>query len=285
MSSRRTLILIASIAIGAVAAFALFNYVSGIEDDAYSNAERVDVYVVRQTIPKGYPGEQARAQGFIVQDKIPREFLPPTAISSLDQVDGKVALTQLAANQVLVDGMFVDAAEAMIGFSERLSDDEVAVTISVDQVRGVAGLLVPGDRVNMLVTTDAVLSETSPDAEEDPIFGFAEEEGPEAASPYSSPARYLYQKVRILAIGQNTVPEPGEVVDPTAMISDGLITFAVPAEAAQRIASVDASNIYLTLVPQEWVPVPLPPLDITELLPGEDPEYLTPYGPTAAGLQ
>ena len=63
MSSRRTLILIASIAIGAVAAFALFNYVSGIEDDAYSNAERVDVYVVRQTIPKGYPGEQARAQG------------------------------------------------------------------------------------------------------------------------------------------------------------------------------------------------------------------------------
>ena len=41
MSSRRTLILIAAIAVGALAAFAIFNYVGGIEDRASQDVERV----------------------------------------------------------------------------------------------------------------------------------------------------------------------------------------------------------------------------------------------------
>ena len=43
MSSRRTLILIAAIVVGALAAFAIFNYVGGLEDKAYENAQRVPV--------------------------------------------------------------------------------------------------------------------------------------------------------------------------------------------------------------------------------------------------
>ncbi len=39
--SRRTMILIAAVLLGAVAAFALFTYVGGIEDEANDNAERV----------------------------------------------------------------------------------------------------------------------------------------------------------------------------------------------------------------------------------------------------
>src|SRR6056297_2149365 len=74
VSSRRTLILIAAIAIGGLAAFALFNYVGGIEDRANDNAERVDVFVVRRDIPKGLPGEQAQAEGFIELDQIPQKF-------------------------------------------------------------------------------------------------------------------------------------------------------------------------------------------------------------------
>ena len=50
----------------------------------------------------------------------------------------------------------------------------------------------------------------------------------------------------------------------------GTITFAVPPEAAQRIASVEPGSIYLSLVPPDFEPVPLPPFDTEEVLPGED---------------
>jgi pilus assembly protein CpaB len=268
------MILIAAIAVGALAAFMIFNYVGGVEDQANEGAERVDVFVVRKDVPKGLPGEQARDEGYIVQDKIPREFLPASAIRSLDQIDGRVALNNLAANQVLVDGMFVDPAQAQIGFSARIPDDMVAVTVSVDQVRGVAGLLVPGDKVDLLLASSA--------------------EGDEETTT----SRYAYHAVEILAIGQTATPQPGENITtagaegdttattaaPTAIENSGLITFIVPVEAAQIIAALDPADIYLTLVGPDYEPSAVPPVEIgpDTPLPGEVDGELTPYGPDGA---
>src|SRR5262245_40226683 len=173
MSSRRTMILIAAIAVGCIAAFVVLKYVSGVEDRANEDAQRVPVLVVRADIAQGTPGEQAVEQGWIVEDEIAQEFLPATRITDFDQISGKVALNNLAANQVLVDGMFVDPTTNSIGLGQRLEENHVAYTISVDQEAGVAGLLVPGDLVDLFVTTDdteTVEGETSEVAEAQGIF-------------------------------------------------------------------------------------------------------------------
>jgi pilus assembly protein CpaB len=266
------LILIAAIAVGAIAAFALFSYVQGIEDRANENAERVEIYKVAQDIPKGLPGEQAVTDGYVVRDEIPSEFLPANYTTSLDTIEGKVALNTLSANQVLVEGMFVDPASALITFAERLEDGNVTMTVAVDQVRGAAGLLVPGDEVNILVNVEGLEDAEAEGSEGEPT-------GP--AGTYAQPARYLYQRVPIIAVGRSAVPQPGETVDSTAAADtgSGTITFAVPPEAAQRIASVDPAAIYLSLVPPDYAPVPLPPFDLAESLPGEDAARLTPFGP------
>lgn len=275
------MILIAAIAVGALAAFMIFNYVGGVEDQANEGAERVDVFVVRKDVPKGLPGEQARDEGYIVQDKIPREFLPASAIRSLDQIDGRVALNNLAANQVLVDGMFVDPAQAQIGFSARIPDNMVAVTVSIDQVRGVAGLLVPGDKVDLLVASQL------------------QDEGDIVGVPAMAQSRFVYHSVEILAIGQTATPQPGENITAagtdgestdeaaasTAIENSGLITFLVPPEAAQLITALDPSTLYLTLVGPDYEPAPIPALEIdpnTSPLPGESGSELTPYGPDGA---
>src|SRR3546814_3073826 len=91
-------------------------------------------------------------------------------------------------------------AESLSTFSSLLKNNEVAITISIDQVRGVAGLLVPGDFVNMLV---AVSGSGAPEGEEGAPTGGG-------GDVYSSPARYLFQKVQILAVGQTRKLEPGE---------------------------------------------------------------------------
>jgi pilus assembly protein CpaB len=274
VSSRRTLILIAAVLVGAVAAYALWTYVGGIEDEANDNAERVQIYKIVQDIPKGTFGDEAFLQGFIEQDDIAAEYRPATAITDPSQIDGLVAISDLAANQVVVTNQFVTQQDSLSTFSQLLKNNEVAVTVTVDQIRGVAGLLVPGDFVNILVTGAAV-------AEEGTDGGT----GQAAAEVFAQPSRYLYQKVQILAVGQTRKLEPGETAatNPDGTQADtsasGLITFVVPADAAQRIASVSGGSIYLTLVAKDYQPTEIPPLDANAGLPGETPNQLTPYGP------
>lgn len=271
MSSRRTLILIAAALVGAIAAYALFTYVGSIEDEANDNAERVRIFKIVGDIPKGTFGDEAFAQGLIEEGVIAREFRPATAITDPGQIDGLVAISDLPANQVVISNQFVSQAESLSTFSSLLNNNEVAITVSVDQVRGVAGLLVPGDFVNLLILVENVDLEGQPVEVGDTVF--------------DTPARYLYQKVQILAIGQTRRLEPGETAatnpdgTPVTSTASGLVTFAVPAAAAQQIASVGADGIYLTLVPRDYQPEVLPPVDPQAALPGEDPAQLTPYGP------
>jgi Flp pilus assembly protein CpaB len=275
LSSRRTLILIAAVLVGAIAAYALFTYVGGIEDNANNNAERVKIFKIVGDIPKGTFGDEAFAQGLIEEDVIAKEYRPATAITTPAQIDGLVAISDLPANQVVVSNQFVSQAESLSTFSSLLKNNEVAVTVSIDQTRGVAGLLVPGDFVNMLVTSVAAATDPSAPAAA----------GQSGTEVYTQPARYLFQKVQILAVGQTRKLEPGETAatnadgSPVASTTSGMLTFALPALAAQQIASVPSGAFYLTLVPKDYQPSPLLPLDVGAPLPGEVADQLTPYGP------
>jgi len=273
VSSRRTLILIGAIAVGLIAALLLFNYVKGIEDRANNNAKRVDVFVAKNNVKRGTPGETAVRDGSIGGALIQQEFRPATAITTTDEIQKKVALFDIAPGTVIVQGMFVDPAQTQISFRARLKNPQhVAITVSVDQVRGVGGFLVPGDEVNIMVFQETTAAATEGAAD------------PRVSGVIKSTARYLYQKVQILAVGENTVLTPGEQTATTtasATQGSGIVTFNVPPEAAQWIASAQqAGGMYFSLVAEEYQPKALPPLDANvTLLPGEDPAQLTPYGP------
>lgn len=291
MSQRRTLILIAAIAIGALASFLVWNYVGGIQDQAYSDAERVKVFLVKEEVKRGTSGNVAQAS--IVQESIPRKFKPANAIVSLDDIAGKVARSDLVANQVVVQDMFVDAGdpEATVSFADHLekikNQDQTTYTISLDDVHGVAGLVVPGDYVNILVTDyDAATggggSASSGSGTSDPGTG----------SSSTGLARYLYQKVEVLAVDYLTVGDTNQAptqaasgsadaAATTATVRKGMITFIVPPDAAAALGSITPGNIYLTLVSRDYEPKVLPPVDLSTP-PGEDSKQLTPYGPDGA---
>jgi pilus assembly protein CpaB len=277
------MIRIAAIAVGCIAAFVVLKYVSGIEDKANEDAQRVPVLVVRADIPQGTPGETAVEQGLIVEDEIAQEFLPATRITDLDQITGKVALNNLAANQVLVDGMFVDPATSNIGFGQRLEENHVAYSLPITGDSTVGGLLVPGDLVNIFY-----LAAGAGDEDEGEVV--TDEES------FGSDARLLYHQVRILAIGTQTAPTAGEQAsadaeaapaDPAAPVTaSGVLTLDLPLDAAQLLASVDPGSLQLALTGPDYRATPLPRIDPADLdaLPGEtnaDTRFgtLTPYGP------
>jgi pilus assembly protein CpaB len=204
----------------------------------------VKVFVVKKDIKKAMPGDEALSGDFVKIDMIQQKFRPSTALTTPDSIKGKVALTDLAANQVLVDGQFVEPRVAQLTNAQRIAKGHVAVTVSVDPIHGVAGLLVPGDKVNMLVKEGDTM-------------------------------RYLYQNVNVLFIGSQAAPQPGETAAPTNPGSS-LITFDVPADAAARIALASQKaegGLYLALVPPDNSATELPAVDAKSLFPAE----VTPY--------
>lgn len=289
MSQRRTLILIAAIAIGALASFLVWNYVGGIQDQAYNDAERVKVYLVKAPIPRGTSGQVAAAS--IVEESIPKKFKPANAIVSLEDISGRVAKSDLVANQVVVDDMFVEATdpEAAQSFADNLikiqNQDQTTYTMSVDNVRGVNGLIVPGDYVNVMVTNFSEVAPTAPD-----------DASGEAQTISGDQARFLYQKVQVLAVDYltsadiNAAAAAAPTADgaaatpaasPTASVAKGMITLIVPPDAAQILLSVPAENLYLTLVSKDYKPKATGEIDISTL-PSDNPKILTPYGPDGA---
>ena len=304
------MILIAAVVVGALSAFLVYNYVNSADDRAQGNAKRVDVFVVKKDIPRGLTGAEAEQQGYIKSAQITSEFKPATAINDISVIQSKVAVAPLATGQVLVDGMFADPIESQITFSGRVPDSCtvdaagttgpcVAITMSFDQTKGVAGVIVPGDFVNILISPD-----TSPECGDQAAAAGQTGSGTQLNTrPYGEvaagnaqtdrgatfcdPARYLYQDVQVLFVDKTAVPLPGEQTSTNgqaATTSGGLITFAVPPQAAQVLASIDPGKLTLTLLPSNYKPVALPPLDaFPALLPGEDATKLTPYGPN--GIQ
>lgn len=274
---------------GAFAAFALLRYVQGIEDDAYADREPVEVLIASEDIPAGTPATEALA--LMDVKTIPKEIRPASIVdpNQTESIAGLISLNDIPTNQIIVPGLFVDATVVQQSFKDQLPSGLVAISVSIDDVRAVGGNLQPGDEVNIMITHSGVgcaaaideaandeeaLGET-PAVEEDPA-------GTKDYCTYTQPARYLFERVEILKIGTRELLQPGQTNEAAAAApGGGTITFMVPSHAAQIIASVSPSDIYLTLLPEDYEATPLPALTFDFLdgpTPAEDPALLTPYG-------
>lgn len=305
MSSRRTAILIGAIAIGVFAVLLIVRYVQGIQEGVDQDNEKVKVFQAQELVKRGEDGGVAIDSQKIQQIEMPQKYVPQGAIQTPDAIQKKVALFDISPGTVIVDGMFVDPATSSISFRERLKNPQhVAVSIQVDQVRGVGGFLVPGDQVNMLIYQDNTkikeIAESAQSQKPDflpdlnlrplPPENLVNVGGPQYLF-LNKTARYMFQKVSILAVGQNALLNPGETAttgtsgtggstttQSSAQNNVGLITFNVPAKAAQWIVTGQEAGFYLTLVGKDYTPTELTPLPVVvDVLPGEDPAKLCPY--------
>lgn len=288
MSSRRTLILIGAIVIGGLAAFLTLNYVRGVENENAENNQLVEVLVATGPIPKGSSADEAIATKMISVDERRRADLPAGAVRRNAEIAGQVAAVQLTGGEIITTTMFVADSDLSGSKGTSLDKGNVAITISVDEAAGVAGLIQPGDSIN-------ILAEATPG---DPA-GEAEE-AVEAASGLSvvddlfsmeAPAVYVFQDVKVLAVGQtlgepvaNAAPVEGEAAAAPAPAGpgSGLITVQLPPDQAALLAGVRNSNLYLTLNRPDYEPVPVPFAPIVEL-PGV--QGVSPYPESSDGGQ
>lgn len=238
--SRRTIALVLAVALAALATIALISYVRGLEDKAFQGTETVEVFVAKQDIPSGTTGDTASQQGLLVRTTVPAKVRPDGAITSLEQISGKLAAVQLYKDEIIVQQRFVAPGAALKNVLP-IPQGLQAVSIAIGGAPAVSGFVQPGDQVSLLVQTGVrrggVLV-TGPAA------------GPEV--------KYLMQKLNVIAVGTRIVSST-TTATPEQVQSGGTFTFAVtPTQAEQLVFAALNTTMYFTLLPANSQPVGTP---------------------------
>lgn len=271
MSSRRTLILIGAVVIGGLAAFLTLSYVRGVENRSDEKAQMVDVVVASGPVTKGSEADDAIANKQIVIDQRPRGDLPANPIRRLADIEGQVAALDLTGGEVITSSMFVSGADLTGSNAAEIDDGYVAMSLQLDEAAGLGGLLKPGDKVNVMARycSGDECPLTRPDGLND---------GANYDNIFDKPATYVLQNVEVYAIGQSlgtpvaAAPASGEEGATTTTApptTGGTITLELTPEDAALLASVRDSELYLTLNPPDYKPVPIPFFGSMAVLPGQ----------------
>lgn len=149
----KVLILIVALVLGATAAVLAARYLTEARSTIESESEPIEVLVAQEDIPRGVSAEELLANDLIVLEKVPRRFVASGAISSEAALEGRVLADPLSAGEQVTDGRFELPSTAGLAYS--IPGELLAVSIPVDEVQGVSGLVKPGDHVALFVTFDS----------------------------------------------------------------------------------------------------------------------------------
>jgi len=83
--------------------------------------------------------------------EMPVDFISPGAIKDMNDVIGKVAMAPFVAGESIIQNKIVKPSP-LTGLSLQVSPGKRALTIPIDSMRGVAKLLKPGDRVDLIAS-------------------------------------------------------------------------------------------------------------------------------------
>ncbi|SHE87897.1 Flp pilus assembly protein CpaB [Desulforamulus putei] len=154
---RNKLIFILAIVFGLAAAFGVYQYLDNLKKSYRSSGNFKQVVVPKQTIgPKTMVTEQ-----MVKVKDIPVELIQPGTAMELNEVVGKITRTELYPEEPILLSRLHKDNDLEGGLSLTIPEGQRALTVAVDDVSGVAGLLRPGDHVDILVTFDHETEKTT----------------------------------------------------------------------------------------------------------------------------
>ena len=183
MNTRRTTLIVA-IVLAVGAGFLTLNYLSSLQRQTNANSAPQSVIVAAQDIPARVtitPQMLARVQR-------PASAVDPNTISDPRQAVGALTLITIPAGSSITSAMVGHPSD--VGLPVRLTPGMRAVSVQIDKVKGVSGLIEPGDYVDVIAD-------------------------PPKASAVPPPASAILRGVRVLAIGESlentsATPSPQE---------------------------------------------------------------------------
>jgi pilus assembly protein CpaB len=145
-------VLLAALLIGLLAAWGARSYLGQrvAEIEARSQVKTVGVVVAKTEIAVG----QALSSANLAVRDVPEEYQQSGAVSpsQFDRIDGEKVAYNLRPGEMLMWAM-LESKKAPT-FSSRVAPGRRAITVPVDDINSISGMLEPGDLVDLFITID-----------------------------------------------------------------------------------------------------------------------------------
>lgn len=228
----------------------------------YSGLTRQDDTVLREVVValRDIPSRKPIEEGDLAMRTVAADPTNETAFTRIDEVLGRVSGVTILTGQMVTQNMLASSTEGQ-SYSilepgqvfDPSGPDLRAVSISVPDDRAVAGTLVPGQLVDLIVTMAI-----------NPEVGQTPEEAAETTAQYlpGPSTKVTLQSLSILArngglyILRTDLATAEKITELTA--AGGQFTFVLRPDVDDRTAETDGSTID-RLIEEYGFPVPLPP--------------------------
>jgi pilus assembly protein CpaB len=252
----------AAIAIGLAAAVIAYSYLSRqIADiEARAKGETVPVVVAKRDLNKG---TRLTPETVAIRN-VPRDFAHSVAVApnQFESLNGQALAFPVKAGEMVIWGL-VEGKKTPT-FSARVGSGRRAMTVPVDEINSISGMLEPGDMIDLIVTMDR--------------------KGKKLTLP-------LMQSVQVMATGQRSADDPksGEKRSYSTVTLD-----TTPEQAQNIIIARDAGKLTALLRnPNDKQPLPINQAELAALLgsaenalePDKVPQVPVLYGGGSTRLQ
>jgi pilus assembly protein CpaB len=146
---RRTILLVSAFLVAALGTSLVFLYARKADDRALKDQQQVEVLVAKSDIAAGTTATAAAAAGAFELRTVARSSVVSTAVSSIDAVRDKVALSTIFTGQQVLSVQFGDPSASQV---LPIPDGKIAVSIQLGDPARVAGFVEPGSNVAVFVT-------------------------------------------------------------------------------------------------------------------------------------
>ncbi|MDK2821783.1 MAG: pilus assembly protein CpaB [Clostridia bacterium] len=144
---RNKLVFIVAIIFGLTTSFLVYNYLNKAKQSIY-NTEYVNIVVAAQDIP----AKTVLKKNMLSLKKIPKKYMHIKETSDFEDVVDKILLVPVTAGESIMTNQLLNPKSTKEGLAYIVPIGKRALTIPVDEVSGVAGLIKPGDRVDVIAT-------------------------------------------------------------------------------------------------------------------------------------
>lgn len=245
MSNKKVLLL--ALLCGLLTAVALNFYLQSVKDSV-TNVKTKKVAIAAVRIP---------AQTLITAEKVafkalPIEYVHGSAVSDLSQVVGYTSRAEIEAGETILQTKLAPKESTRNTLAYTVPLGMRAISISVNEQTGVAGLLKPGDRVDVLGTVDIEITSADPNVN----------------TVKETKTHVILQNAPVLAVGANFNASGSTGGEEQAKEQGKTVTLAVPPDRMQLVAHLaNKGKLFLTLrAPADNSVEKRPPIDSLQLL-------------------
>lgn len=139
-------LIIIALVVSLITGFAIFQFATAIQNRSNQKTEPV-VFAVN-TIIKG----TIIMPEMVTVKQVPLDYVHELSISSVDEVIGRISKESIEANEQVLTSRLSDINQENNSLSYAIDLNFRALTIIVDEEKGVAGYLTKGDRVDLVAT-------------------------------------------------------------------------------------------------------------------------------------